>query len=371
MPARRFLWIIAILVFLVIAAAFAYRLFGDAIMRAAMTPSVDFAASPVAGAPDYANPAAWQAFPGKANDPARWTPAGYTAAPKPGAVVFYLTPTAYLGRDRWNAPLDDEAVNERLDLFLKGQASVFNGVAAVYAPRYRQATFGAFLTDKPAQKQAFDLAYSDVLRAFDAFVAAAPADAPIILAGHSQGSMHLLRLMRDRVAGQPVAARIVAVYAPGWPVSVTADLPALGVPACAAAEQAGCLMSWQSFATPYEIETLLGAFGRDPGFTGAPRKGSAMLCTNPLTGGTAQPAAPPSRNLGALSISDASARKPLPAGTVGAACVKPGILDIGPPPAGFDRFVLPGNNYHVYDYGLFWANLRADAEGRVNAWLNR
>lgn len=371
MAARRFLWIIAGLVFLVIAAAFAYRLFGDAIMRAAMVPSVEFAQSPVARAPDYSDLANWQANPRLKADAARWAPAGYTAAPRPGAVVFYLTPTAYLGRDRWNAPLDDKEVNERLDLFLRGQATVFNGIAAVYAPRYRQATFGAFLTDKPAQAQAFDLAYSDVRRAFDAFVAQAPADAPIILAGHSQGSMHLLRLVKDRIAGQPIAARIVAVYAPGWPVSVTADLPALGFPACARPEQAGCLMSWQSFAQPFEIKTLLGAFEAGPGFTGAPRRGTAMLCTNPLTGGTDTAAAPAERNLGALTISDASAGRPLPSKRIGAACVPPGVLDIGPPPEGFDRFVLPGNNFHVYDYGLFWANLRADAEGRVNAWLNR
>ena len=30
--------------------------------------------------------------------------------------------------------------------------------------------------------------------------------------------------------------------------------------------------------------------------------------------------------------------------------------------------MLPGNNYHVYDYNLFWANIRADAEARVNAY---
>ena len=371
MAARRFLWVIAILVFLVIAAAFAYRLFGDSIMRAAMVPGVEFAESPVASAPDYAELAAWQAHPGLKSDPARWTPSGYTAAPRPGAVVFYLTPTAYLGRDRWNAPLDDKATNDRLDLFLMGQASVFNGIAAVYAPRYRQASFGAFLTDEPAREKAFDLAYSDVLRAFDSFLAQAPADAPIILAGHSQGSMHLIRLVRDRVAGKPLAARIVAVYAPGWPISIGADLPALGLPACATTEQAGCVMSWQSFAEPFEIKTLVGAFESGPGFTGAPRRGTAMLCSNPLTGGTAAPEAPPQRNLGALTISGAEAGQPLVARRIGAKCASPGVLDIGPPPAGFDRYVLPGNNFHVYDYGLFWANLRADAEGRVNAWLNR
>jgi hypothetical protein len=31
-------------------------------------------------------------------------------------------------------------------------------------------------------------------------------------------------------------------------------------------------------------------------------------------------------------------------------------------------FGLPGNNYHVYDYALFWANIRADAERRLAAF---
>jgi len=30
--------------------------------------------------------------------------------------------------------------------------------------------------------------------------------------------------------------------------------------------------------------------------------------------------------------------------------------------------VLPGNNYHVYDYALFWAAIRTDAERRLKAW---
>ena len=31
--------------------------------------------------------------------------------------------------------------------------------------------------------------------------------------------------------------------------------------------------------------------------------------------------------------------------------------------------MLPGNNYHVYDYALFWANIRADAEARLATFL--
>jgi hypothetical protein len=31
-------------------------------------------------------------------------------------------------------------------------------------------------------------------------------------------------------------------------------------------------------------------------------------------------------------------------------------------------FVLPGGNYHVYDYALYWTNLREDFARRLAAW---
>lgn len=367
MAARRFLWVIAIIIMIVIAGAFIYRLFGTQIMRVAMVPSVSFAESERAPDPVYGNVGGWLAHPGLAANPAKWAPEGYQAAPKPGAYAFYITPTAYLSRDRWNAPLDDEATNDRLGIFLKSQATAFNGVAEVWAPRYRQATFGAFLTDKADAKRALDFAYADVLRAFDSFVASVPADRPILLAGHSQGALHLLRLLQDRVAGKPIAARIVAAYAVGWPVSTTADLPALGLPACGALGQPGCLLSWQSFAEPAEPDQIVAIYDATPGYGGSPRRGTPMLCTNPLLGRPGD--APASANMGALvpngSLDDAT----LEADRIPARCDARGFLLIGAPPEGFGSYVLPGNNYHVYDYPLFWANVRADAEARLNGWL--
>lgn len=367
MAARRFLWIIAIIIMLVIAGAFIYRLFGLQLMRLAMVPSVSFEESAKAPDPLYGSTAGWLAHPGLPTDPARWAPEGYQPAPKPGAHVFYITPTAYLSRDRWNAPLDDAATNERLTLFLKSQATVFNGVASIWSPRYRQATFGAFLTSEADAKRALDFAYRDVLRAFDSFVAAVPTDRPIILAGHSQGSLHLLRLLQERIAGKPVAQRVVAAYVVGWPVSATADLPALGLPACTEAGQPGCLLSWQSFAEPAEPEQIVEVYDATPGYTGAPRKGTPMVCTNPLLGKPGD--APASANIGALVPGESLGEATLEPNRVPARCDARGVLLIGAPPEGFGKFVLPGNNYHVYDYPLFWANLRADAEARLNGWL--
>ncbi len=176
MPARRFLWVIAIITMIVIAAAFAYRLFGDQLIRVALVPGAPFNAPPASGAPDYALAKNWVARPDLPSDAARWTPAGYTAAPKPGVAVFYVLPTSIFDRSKWNAGIDDADVGKRMEIFLQSQASIFNGVALVWSPRYRQATFGAFLTEKPEAARALDLAYADVAAAFDAFIAAQPGD---------------------------------------------------------------------------------------------------------------------------------------------------------------------------------------------------
>jgi hypothetical protein len=204
MPARRFLWVIAIIIMIVIAAAFAYALFAPQLLRLALVPSAAFSANDAGPRPDYGKLSSWAAHPGLKTDAARWTPEGYRAAPQPGIAVFFLLPTTVFDRSRWNGGTDDIEANKRVDMFLKSQASIFNGVGEIWAPRYRQATFGVFMTDKPQAAAALDLAYGDVLAAFDAFVAALPSDRPIILAGHSQGSLLLMRLLRDRVAGKPL-----------------------------------------------------------------------------------------------------------------------------------------------------------------------
>jgi hypothetical protein len=54
-------------------------------------------------------------------------------------------------------------------------------------------------------------------------------------------------------------------------------------------------------------------------------------------------------------------------GVVGAHCDK-GLLILDGMPPQLGSFVLPGNNYHVYDYALFWGAIRRDAERRLAAW---
>ncbi|WP_336959080.1 DUF3089 domain-containing protein [Sphingobium aquiterrae] len=372
--ARKFLYVVAVLIVLTLASALTYRLFGQRLISAVMIPKTAFEQPRPTGPDAYDRTDMWYARPGIAKgNPALWTPQGALAVKpaEPRAAIFFIHPTSYFAAfniAQWNMPLTDKDGSATAINFLKGQSSAFTAAGDVWAPRYRQAHLGAFLTPQPQAKQALDAAYTDVSAAFDAFLKANPTG-PIILAGHSQGSLHLLRLLREKVAGHPVAGRVAAAYVVGWPVSVTADLPALGLPGCTMRGEAGCILSWQSFAEPADPSAVVGVYDAVPGFNGQSRKGTKMLCVNPLTG-SRDSAAAATQNLGTLVDSMQGTPEKLVPHAVPARCDARGFLLIGDPPA-VGAAALPGNNYHVYDYALFWENVRRDATERLSTFLKR
>ncbi|WP_374405970.1 DUF3089 domain-containing protein [Pelagerythrobacter sp.] len=377
--ARKFLYFVAILIVLAIAALFVLRFYWDDLAEVAYVPSSEFVEQKPLETNAYQDPAMWLSRPGIGlDDAARWQPAiqgegrqlpAEGQSTVPAFAVFFIHPTSYLDRANWNAPLDDAQSQQIARLYVRGMASPFNQASEIWAPRYRQATFGAFLTDSPEAQRAIDAAYEDVKQAFDFFVASVDSETPIVLVGHSQGSLHLLRLLREELADSPLKGRIAAIYAVGWPISVAHDLPALGFPACATPSQAGCIMSWSTFAEPADPGRLLDAYGGSPGFDGQPRGESPILCTNPLTGGIGGEALADA-NLGTLiPEADYSTGELIP-GSVPARCDSRGLLLIGDPPE-VGSAVLPGNNYHVYDIPLFWQNVKQDVGRRVEAWTAR
>ena len=369
MCARRFLLVIFALTLLIAAGGFALYQFGPSAIVKQALPSVPFEAPPPASGPDYVQAENWLNLPDTVPPgPAEWMPTG--AAPEPvagkSAATFYIHPTTYLQKDRWNALLGDRESQTRATLFTRSQASAFN-FTRVYAPKYRQAAYGAFLDRGSDASAALDLAYQDVARAFERFLLQEPT-APIILAGHSQGALHLTRLLRERVARDPaLQRRIVAAYVVGWPVSTAADVPAMGLPACRQKGQSGCILSWLSFREPANTKIITDVYEGSAGFTGAKRRQDDMLCINPVTSSPTG-LATPSANAGTLvptddTLSNATAER----GLVGAQC-QGGFLmisfgDLGAPRLG--PYVIPGNNYHVYDYALFWGDIRRDAQERL------
>jgi Protein of unknown function (DUF3089) len=371
--ARKFLIIIAVIITLILGAGIIWSLFSERLLRASLVPNVAFIEQKAVVTNAYADKKMWIARPDIPGNPALWLPPTFKdATPKGNAAIFFIHPTSFIQPlpPSWNASLDDAVTNDRAKLFVQGQASTFSNAGDIWAPRYRQANFGAFLTTEPEAQKALDAAYADVQTAWDSFLARIEPDRPIIIAGHSQGSVHLLRLLRERIAGQPVAKRIAAAYVIGWPVSVEADLRALGLPACTTADQSGCVLSWQSFAEPADTTQIATVYDSTTGFTGKSRRGTKMLCTNPLTG-VPETSANASANIGATIPSIDLKTATLEAGTIPARCDDRGFLLIGGPPKGISAYVLPGNNYHVFDFSLFWSNIRADAGRRLAAFSSK
>lgn len=367
MCARRFLGCILVLTLIAVGGAFLfYQWGGEALVRMA-TPVGHYQEPPKGSGPVYAKAENWIARPDIRDNPSKWQPDGAASfvTDKLQAATFYLHPTTYLERDRWNAPIDvggEPATRARL--FVQSQASAFNSLSDIWAPKYRQAAYGAFLLKSEDAQKALDLAYRDVLTAFDAFLAAQPKGEAIILAGHSQGSLHLLRLLADRK--DALKGRHFIAYVIGWPVGVKSDLPATGLEPCVTPDQMGCVLSWQSFREPDNTNLVTDAWVGTKGLTGATRTRDDILCTNPLTGmkgGVAQPSA----NLGTLVPDGNLSNASLAPGRVGARCDRGFLLIDGDVP-NLGPYVLPGNNYHVYDYALFWGSIRADAERRMPAW---
>ena len=373
--ARKFLYFIAICIVAVIGAGILWQMFSKEIMSAALTPSVEFTPTEALEENAYQDPGLWYSRPGIGiSDPARWQPAyqndrellhSPTDDGTPDFAVFFIHPTSYLSPDNWNAPLGDEEAERIARIYVRGMASPFNAADEIWAPRYRQATMGAFLTEEPEGEQAIAAAYNDVLEAYRYFLDSVDEDTPIVLAGHSQGSLHLLRLLREEVSGSPVADRMVAAYAIGWPISVDHDLPELGFAACAIPQQTGCVLSWSSFAEPADPSDVIETYASSIGFDGTARGDSTILCTNPLTG-TFGGEAEANANLGTLVPDDTMSTGELVPNAVPARCDDRGLLLIGDPPE-LGSYVLPGNNYHVYDIPLFWANTQADVNRRVSA----
>jgi hypothetical protein len=413
--ARKFLYLIAAIIFLILGAAIVYQLFPSWLARTALVPSTEFVEQEAPKPNAYDNAILWLAKPGMADNPADWRPtpaelegdAANAAAPTDGeqgastaaanenskqppvtdphsspvppppagpAAVFFVHPTSYYSRSSWNAPLADRDADHRANLFVRGMASAFADAGETWAPRYRQATMGAFLAkDRVNADKAIAAAYLDIEQAFDAFLAGIAPNKPIILAGHSQGALHLITLLNKRIAGTPLTKRIAAVYAIGWPISMETDLPKLGMPACQTPDEKGCVISYLTFAEPADPTMVLEAYDSTIGLDGRPRNGSAMLCSNPITG-IPDTVADASQNIGTLKPSQDFRSGQLFVGKIGARCdANTGLLLIGDAQIAKDYvvsgYVLPGNNYHVYDITLFWSNLRADALRRLDTYM--
>ncbi|MBL7826834.1 MAG: DUF3089 domain-containing protein, partial [Saprospiraceae bacterium] len=268
--------------------------------------------------------------------------------------VLFFYPTSYIGDKRyattWNAPIDHKQVNKRTDEnSILYQASIFNGTGRVFAPRYRQAHLDVFFNKKKAEsgKKALEVAYSDVVAAFDYYMQHWNNGRRFIIAGHSQGALHAMTLIKQKVEGTPLQNQLIAAYIIGWPVQKDYFK---ALKPCETADQTGCFCTWRTWNREYVLENQ-----NDPRFK------PGVVCTNPLLWHTQEGVyAPKTANKGGLAFNF----EKLQPGFTDAEVFK-GIL-LAHKPKFKGSILFRRKNYHIGDLNLYYLNVRENAQLRAN-----
>ena len=318
-----------------------------AVMDALIAPNHEFDDASAPGPPDYSNPNHWAALPGREDSADRVPSGGFVDGQDVAEVdVFFVHPTTYVSSESWNQSLDDVVTNGRTDEFvMQGQASAFNGCCRIYAPRYRQATLYSFFGSNGSGTQALALAYTDVVDAFQYYLKHFSEGRPFILAAHSQGSHHVDVLLAKEIVGTTLVDRLVAAYPVGFPIDGSN-----GLPVCETPTQTGCQATWNA------VGPKVGSFLSAP----------ESICVNPLTWRADRRAASHDSNVGAvnfgvsdgpeLGVADAECRE----GRLWVSDIRSNQYSLRP---------LGRDNYHIYDYALFYLNIRKNVEARVNSFI--
>jgi hypothetical protein len=319
---------------------------------------------------DYSQERNWLCLPGRADACGNPLPTtalnanGYgsngQSLPNKAAKVdcFYVYPT--VSRDP--APNSDMNAGMEEQAATAVQFARFSTVCRTFAPLYRQLTLAGLAAVFAGQQRVGDwgMAYGDVRNAWRHYLKTHNKGRRFVLVGHSQGSLHLTKLLAEEIEGKPVAKRMLSAMLLGSNVEVPEGKTVGGsfkkTPLCTRPGQTGCVVTYVSFraeAPPPEKSW----FGRvaTPGMT--------VACTNPaaLGGGSAPldsywfTASPPTPGAPTIAWSSQGA-PPTPflrtEGLVSASCVNRGNVgylavttSADPADARTDR--IPGDVYVV------------------------
>jgi hypothetical protein len=202
---------------------------------------------------------------------------------------FYLYPTVDMDMVPTNkdfAEIDRELI---LDPLL-GQAAPLRSVCNVFAPVYRQASIGSYLADPAITEQRLGLAFTDVAAAFTHYLMVLDTGKPLVIVGHSQGSMMATLLIQTVIDGDAtLRGRLVAALLVGALGFYSVPEGALvggsfeNVPLCSAAEENGCVVTFNTFGDGFPPNATYGGIGAPPA------AGTSVGCINPgaPTGGKA------------------------------------------------------------------------------------
>ena len=241
---------------------------------------------------DYGREANWLCLPSRkdvCSTPLATTalnPNGYgstgqsAVAANPPVDCFYVYPT--VSRD--SGLNSDLQVKEEVGA-AQSQFARFASVCRPFAPIYRQMTLGAVAAVAAGTDvtRAGEIAYADVANAWRSYLRNHNKGRPVVLIGHSQGSLMIQELIRREIEGKPVARQLVRAIIPGYNVYVPQGKRVGGTfkstPVCASATETGCVMSWVSFRenNPPPEAAMFGW---------APAPGMTVACTNPANPGS-------------------------------------------------------------------------------------
>ncbi|MCP4329138.1 MAG: DUF3089 domain-containing protein [Alphaproteobacteria bacterium] len=295
-----------------------------------------------------------------------WSRPGLNVAASKNADLFFVHGTSYFGNRRWNDGIEAESGDWRLTtIALPAMTAPFRDCCRIFAPRYRQANLAAFLSTGTDSRAALNMAYEDVLAAFKWYLDHANDGRPIVLAGHSQGSLHLQRLVEDVSSDARFRDRLVVAYLVGYP----ARLPVPGnVPVCGTANEIGCFVAWNTLGIGGAAERWRHRVVVWTGTAYAPASGRKRVCVNPLTWSRDGAVASPSDHRGGRLVPLSNAVHP---SLVSARC-HDGLLYVSRPshPA-YAVLRLPGRDYHVMEYNLFHEDIRLNVAERLAAMRAR
>lgn len=255
------------------------------------------AATPAGPNPnDYADGANWLCRPGRqdacAQDQAaavvdargRIAQEAFSPAREPAFDCFYVYPTISLDP----TPNSDMIAGPEEAAVVNAQFARFASVCRTYAPLYRQATLSALRANAAAPGSVVpdrERAYADVLQAWRHYLTHDNGGRGVVLIGHSQGAGVLAQLVAREIDGKPDQARLISAMLIGTNLAVPIGADVGGafqhIPACRAATQIGCVISYVSFR-----ETVPPPAGSRFGTiydlaTQSVRADQTALCTNP------------------------------------------------------------------------------------------
>jgi hypothetical protein len=244
---------------------------------------------------DYADAKNWLCLPGRADDACAadesttivaadgsTTREDFARDAKAKIDCFYVYPTVSIeptaNADMNAGPMEKSVVAQ--------QFARFGAVCRTYAPLYRQVTLTALraaMAGKPMPANR-DLAYNDVLDAWNYYLAHDNRGRGVVLVGHSQGSGVLINLIKNEIDGKPVQHRLVSAILMGSRLAVPAGGVVGGdfksIPLCQAPGQTQCAIAYASFRANVPPPAN-SRFGKVPG------AGMVAGCANPaaLAGG--------------------------------------------------------------------------------------